>query len=57
MRRSKDTVGSKTDRTRPRAAGFALAILVIAAGVSHPSRADTPSSPPPTDCTDFACEK
>ena len=54
----------KNDRTEPSAprrrtavAGLALATLVVAAGVAKPTHADTSSSSPVDECSDFACEK
>jgi hypothetical protein len=64
MRTSKKILGIKNDRTklsaarrRSAVAGLALATLVIAAGVARPTHADTSSSPPVDECSDFACEK
>jgi hypothetical protein len=64
MRTSKKILSIENDRTKPDAArrrcgvvGLALATLVIAAGVANPTRADTSSSPPVSECSDFACEK
>jgi hypothetical protein len=64
MRTSKNIMGIRNDctkvhaaRRRIVAAGLALGILAIAAGVPHLSHADTSSAPPVKQCTDFACEK
>ena len=64
MKTSEKTPGTKHDRTKPNAArrrsavaGLALATLVVAAGVATPTHADTSSSPPVSECSDFGCEK
>ena len=57
MRTAENIEGSRKERTRMVVAGCALAILVIAGAVSPPPWADTSPPIPPTDCTDFACEK
>jgi len=56
MRKFRNTKLSAA-RHRSAVAGLALAILVIAAGVAKPTHADTSSSPPVDECSDFACEK
>jgi hypothetical protein len=63
MRTSKNIMGIGNGRAtvsaarrRIVAAGFALGILAITAGVPHRSRADTSSAPPVSQCTDFACQ-
>ena len=62
MRTSKNITGIRNDRPkviaarrRIVAASLALGILAIAAGVPH--HADTPSGPPVSKCSDFACEQ
>jgi hypothetical protein len=64
MRTSRKIPSIENDRTKPSAArrlgavaGLALATLLIAAGVANPTHADTSSSPPVDECSDFACEK
>jgi len=64
MRTSKNIIGIRNDRTklssarrRIVAAGLALGILAIAAGVSHLNHADTPLALPVSKCSDFACEQ
>ena len=64
MRTSKTIMGIRNDRTkvgtarrRIVAAGLALGILAIAAGVPHFSHAATSSAPPVSQCSDFGCEE
>jgi hypothetical protein len=64
MRTSKSIMGIRNDRTRVSAArrrivaaGLALGILGVAAGVPQLSHAGTSSAPPVSQCSDFACEK
>jgi hypothetical protein len=64
MRTSKKILSIKYDRTKLSAArrriavaGLALATLVIASGVANSTHADTSSSSPVGECSDFACEK
>ena len=63
MRTFKNVMGIRNDRTKVSArrrivaAGLALGILAIAAGVPYLSHADTSSAPPVSKCSDFACEQ
>ena len=64
MRMSKNITGIRNDctkgsaaRRRIVAAGLALGILAIAAGVPHLGHADTSSAPPVSQCSNFGCEK
>ena len=64
MRTSKNIIGIRNDRTKVSAArrrivaaGLALGILALAAGVPHLSQADTASAPPVSQCSNFGCEK
>ncbi len=64
MRAFRNIMGIRNDRTRVSAArrrivaaGLALGILAIAAGVPHLGHADTSSTPPVSKCSDFACEQ
>ena len=64
MRPSRNIMGIGSDRPKVSAArrrivaaGLALGILAIAAGVPHLSHADTSSAPPVNKCSDFACEQ
>ena len=56
MNESKNTVGRKNARRLVAGACLTLAILAIAAGVPRLSHADAPSTPPVSQCSDFACE-
>lgn len=64
MRPSKNILGIGNDRTKVNAARrrivtvcLALGILAIAAGVPRLSHADTSSTPPSSQCSDFGCEQ
>ena len=64
MRAFRNIMGIRNDRTRVSAArrrivaaGLALGILAIAAGVPYLSHADTSSAPPVSKCSDFGCEQ
>ena len=64
MRGFRSIMGIRNDRTKVSAArrrivaaGLALGMLAMAAGVPHLSHADTSSAPPVSKCSDFACEQ
>ena len=64
MRAFRNIMGIRTDRTKVSAArrrivaaGLALGILAITAGVRHVSHADTSPAPPVSKCSDFGCEQ
>jgi len=64
MTTSTKALDEKPDRTKRRGsrgrgavAGLALAGLMIGAGVANPTDSGTPSLPPVSGCSDFACEK
>ena len=65
MRTFKNIMGIRNDRTKVSAArrcivaaGLALGMLAIAAGVPRLGHADTsPAAPPVSQCSDFACEQ